>query len=384
MKYLYISFLAIALFSCQNQENSSTTQKPHAENTEHHDQVFISKQQFQGEKMALDTLSQQTFKETVVVNGMIDVPPHNKSKITTFMGGYITQTPLLIGDEVKKGQLLVSLKNTEFVTLQQTFLEVAEQLQYLENEYTRQKTLYEEQITSQKSYLKAESTYKSNLAHYNGLKKKLEMLNINPKSVLNGNIVDNINIYSPIAGSVSSIHVSNGAFVAASDVIMEIIDSEHIHLELSVFEKDIMNIKKGQKITFKIPEASNETFLAEVHLVGSTIDETTRRIKVHGHIADESKPFIVGMFSEAEIYTDELVSIGLPNEAIIPVGDHHYILVLNKETETGYQFSKTEVTIGKQTESHTEILNAKPLLGEQIITAGTSMLLNDSEGGHSH
>ncbi|PNQ75020.1 efflux transporter periplasmic adaptor subunit [Hanstruepera neustonica] len=381
MKKLYITLIALALWSCGNSEKEEPAI---VDNQEHHDQIILTQAQFEGENMQLGSIAEHDFTETVVVNGMIDVPPHNKSRVTTFMGGYITKTPLLVGDQVKKGQLLVTMENTEYVALQQQFLEVAEQLNYLKNEFTRQKTLFDEQITSEKNYLKAESTYKSSLAQYNGLKKKLQMLNINPNTVLNGNFTSTINIYAPISGSVTSVKVSNGTYVDASDVIMEIVDIDHIHLELSVFEKDIMKIKKGQKITFKIPEASNKTYTADVHLVGTTIDETSRRVQVHGHIDNDDENFIVGMFVEAAIHVNDLKSMGLPKEAVIKSGDYYYIFVLNEKTSENYIFSKTEVATGMESEDFIEILNSDKLKSEKIITKGTSMLSNDSEGGHGH
>lgn len=336
--------------------------------------------------MAFGTLAEYAFNETVKVNGMIDVPPHNKSSITTFSGGYITKTPLLIGgDQVKKGQLLVTLKNPEFVELQQNYLEVSEQLNYLKSEFNRQKILFEEKITSEKNYLKAESAYKSNRAHYNGLRKKLQMLNINPSNVEQGRITSTINLYAPpISGHVTKVNVSNGTYVSPSDVIMEIVDIDHIHLELSVFEKDIMQIKKDQKITFKIPEASDKTFEAEVHLVGTTIDEQTRRVKVHGHVDNDKAHFIVGMFVDADIIIDSIKSIGLPKEAIIEVGNDFYVLVLEEAHGDEFHLEKVKLELGKQTENTVEILNTSLLKDKQILVKGNSMLLNESDGGHNH
>ncbi|HAB28612.1 MAG TPA: efflux transporter periplasmic adaptor subunit, partial [Xanthomarina gelatinilytica] len=87
--------------------------------------------------------------------------------------------------------------------------------------------------------------------------------------------------------------VSNGSYVSPSDTIIEIVDTDHIHLELSVFEKDILKIKKGQDILFTIPEATDSIFKADVHLVGTTIDETNRRVKIHGHIEEGQAQFVV-------------------------------------------------------------------------------------------
>ncbi|MBN2867115.1 MAG: efflux RND transporter periplasmic adaptor subunit, partial [Flavobacteriaceae bacterium] len=155
---------------------------------------------------------------------------------------------------------------------------------------------------------------------------------------------------------------------------------DHIHLELSVFEKDIMHIKKGQKILFKIPEASEKNFEAEVHLVGTTIDETTRRVKVHGHVDNEEANFIVGMFVEANIITDNKKGVGLPNEAIVSENKNNYVLVLDETTTDDYQFKKLKVNTGQQDENATEILNPESLQNKQILVKGIGMLLE--EGGN--
>ncbi|WP_292942924.1 efflux RND transporter periplasmic adaptor subunit [Olleya sp. UBA1516] len=381
MNKIYILLFSLVLAACGNSEKT-TELVPETET--HNDDITITKAQFEGEKMVFGTLNEYDFNNTVKVNGMIDVPPHNKSSVSTFSGGYITKTPLLIGDSVKKGQLLVTLENPEFVEIQQNYLEVSEQLNYLKSEYNRQKTLFEEKITSEKNYLKAESAYKSNLAHYNGLRKKLQMLNISPSSVEQGRISSTINLYAPISGHVTKVNISNGTYVSPSDVIMEIVDIDHIHLELSVFEKDIMQIKKDQKILFKIPEASDKTFEAEVHLVGTTIDEQTRRVKVHGHVDNDKENFIVGMFVDADIIIDSTKGFGLPKEAIIEVDNDFFVLILDEEQTGKFHFKKFKLELGKQTEDYIEILNSEVLKDKQIVIKGTNMLLNNGEGGHSH
>ena len=376
MKYLYNLLFSIAFIACGNSEPQNI---PRSKTESLSDKIILTQAQFDGENMALGALAEYDFNETVKVNGMIDVPPQNKSSVTTFIGGYITRTPLLIGDRVKKGQLLVTLENTVFVELQQNYLEVSEQLNYLKSEFDRQKTLYDENITSEKNYLRAESIYKSNLANYNGLRKKLQMININPSSVEQGRITTSINLYANIDGYVTKVNVSNGTYVSPSDIIMEIVDTVHIHLELSVYEKDIMNIKKGQKILFKIPEASDNIFEAEVHLVGTTIDEKNRRVKVHGHVDNEDNSFIVGMFVEAEIIIKRSKGLGLPKDAVISTENSSYCLVLKGKKSSEFNFEKVKLEIGKQTEDHIEILNVKDLQKQQIVTKGTGMLLNKEE-----
>ena len=383
MKHLYILLISLVLVACGNSEKNNETTIQEQLNT---NEIAVSKQQFEGEKMQLGSLTNQVFNETIKTNGMIDAPPENKASVSTFLGGYIKKTPLLIGDKVKKGQLLVTLENTEFVEIQQQYLEVAEQLNYLKSEFERQQTLYNENISSQKNFLKAESAYKSSLANYNGLRKKLIMININPTSVEQGNISTTINLYAPIQGFITKINVSTGTYVSPTDEIIEIINTEHIHLELTIFEKDVLKVKKDQSINFKIPEASKDIFKAKVHLVGTSIDEENRTVKVHGHIHDEEQMnFIVGMFVEAEIISDSKQSLALPKDAVAKMDNDYFALVLNNKEEGTYNFDKVKLDVGKQTEDFIEILNSGRIKDREILIKGAYMILIDGiDGEYNH
>lgn len=351
VKYVYIFLFSLLFISCGNSDKNKDSNLNSSESTIEtvvtSEAIELSKDQFDGEKMNLVKMNKKPFPKAIKTTGMIDVPPNSRAIISAFAGGYIKNTPLLIGDKVKKGQPLVSIENMDFVSMQQEYLEVAEQLNYLESEYNRQKELFDENISSKKSFLNAESNFKKSRAIYNGLRKKLEMLNINAENVENGKITSMVTIYAPISGSISSVHVSTGSFVSPSDPIMEIINTDHIHLELKVFEKDILKLKEDQKVTFKVPEYSDEVFEGEVHLIGKSIDEN-RTIQVHAHLKnDEKHNFIVGMFVEANIITEESIANALPEDAVIEVENINYVLVLESETDGIYRFNKKEISLGQ-------------------------------------
>lgn len=347
--------LIVALYSCKHKETNATNG---LESTiENDDRIFVSKAQFKHNTMTLGTIEEKPFPTTIKATGMIDAPPENKAVVNATMGGYIKTTPLLVGDKVLKGQVLVTLENPDFVQIQQNYMEVKEQLTFLKAEFERQQTMKAENITSQKSYLQAESSYKSALARYKGLRKQIQLLNISIEQVEKGKISSVIAIYAPISGSITKINVTKGSYVSPATEIMEIIDNDHIHLELAVFEKDIMKTKKGQKIEFKIPEASEYIYKAEVHLVGTAI-ENNRTIKVHGHLEDESQVnFLPGMFVKANIITESLTAKGLPEKAIVEVEGENFAMLLDEETGNGYYFKQIKVIKGNSYSGYSEILN---------------------------
>lgn len=351
----FLLFL-IMVFSCRNNEGSKDIEDSNSSKRDNG--IKLSQAQFEQSDMKLGSLEDHTFPTTVHANGMIDVPPENRAIVSAFMGGYIKDTPLLIGDVVKKGQPLVTIENPEFVTLQQEYMQIKQQLAYLKSEYERQQTMVEENITSQKNFLKAESDYNAGNSRLNGLRKQLSMLNISPANVENGNITSIANVYAPIAGSITKIKINKGSYVSPAAPILEIVDNDHIHIELSVFEKDVLKLKKEQKILFKIPESSNKEYEGEIHLIGTSIDEN-RTIKVHGHPKkEENQTFLTGMFVDAIIVIDTVSKKALPSESIVTIDNLSYALILETDTDMGKQFKQVVVKIGESSEGYTAILNA--------------------------
>jgi cobalt-zinc-cadmium efflux system membrane fusion protein len=342
-------------------------------------EIQVTFTQFETGGMELGSPKETFFPKHIRTSGVIDAPPANKAVISALGGGHIKELSLLIGDKVKKGQRLLTIENPEYIEIQQEFLEASEQLTFLENEFKRQKTLYDEKITSQKNYLKAESDYKRNLAMYNALDKRLRILNIDPVGVMNGQIVSSIGIYAPISGRVTKIMVTKGSYVTPTDEIMRLVNGDHVHLELEVFEKNAMDVKEGQQIEFYFPERSEHTYSGEVHLVGTQIDEVKRTTMVHGHFdKSDSLNFTVGMFVEAVIKTGESKRMSLPETAIISTDNNSYILKLIDRSEDKYRFEMVSVEVietfkGLSAFRSTDSLNSKD---EFLIKGGYGLIQN--------
>ncbi|WP_424001121.1 efflux RND transporter periplasmic adaptor subunit [Maribacter sp. IgM3_T14_3] len=378
-KYIYkivTLFILGIISSCGDKAIKSNENG--ASETQTDDRIQITQVQFDQNKMEIASMTESDFPVMVTTSGMIDVPPENRAVVSATMGGYIKTTPLLIGDKVRKGQLLVTIENPEFVSLQQQYMEVNGQLSYLKSEYERQQTMVAENITSTKSFLKAESDYKTGIAKYNGLRKQLGMLNISPEQVEKGNISSVASIYAPIEGSITSVNVSKGTYVSPATSIMEIINNDHIHLELSVFEKDIMKVKKDQEVVFRIPEASKEVYKAEVHLVGTSIGEN-RTIKVHAHIENEDDAnFLTGMFVEANIITETSKQMSLPSDAIAVVENESFVLLLEEKKGDTYYFKQVPIkTLGSYKNRTSVSISSTLKQDAQFLSKGAFSLIGE-------
>ena len=361
-KIIYTLSIITLLFSCKEAKKVEVTLKNDG-------LLNVTKSQFQSGAMEIASPVEQDFDLLIKASGTIDVPPENRAKVTSFMSGYVKTTKLLVGDKVVKGQPIVTLESTDYLDVQKEYLEVAEQIDYLKSEYNRQKTLYDEKITSQKNYLKAESEYRRAKGMYQSLSAKLGVLNINPSNVEKGNLTSRITIYAPISGDITVVNATTGMLISPSDVIVEIVNNNDLHLELSVFEKDILKVKMNQKIKFTVPEASKEIFEGEVHLVGKSIEGKDRTINVHGHLSDAIKQkLLTGMFVEAGIVVNSKKGLGIPAEAIITENNKNFVLLLDNE-KRGYSFKKVPVSLGEKLEKFVEILP------NNLISANSKILI---------
>lgn len=370
-KSLYLLALSIVLFSCKDKK---------AEEIPVIDDNIISvtNNQFKSSAMEIANPTMQNFEVTVKISGKIDVPPQNRAQVTTFVGGNVKATRLLVGDKVTKGQALLTLENTGFLDIQKEYLEVAEQIKYLKSEYERQKTLFDEKITSQKNYLKAESDYRRAKGMYQSLRAKLKLLNISPSNVEQGKLTSVITIFSPISGDIVVMKANVGMYVAPSDVMLEIIQNSHLHLELNVFEKDILKVKVDQDINFTVPEATNEVFHAKVHLIGKSIEGNDRTINVHGHLDENMKQkLITGMFVEAAIVVDSKKALAIPAEALITENNKNFVLLLKEDKNNRFSFKKVPVKVGERLEKFVEILSGTQInSSSKILVKGVFDLVN--------
>ena len=246
---LLATILLAFTIGCSPEEEKDLATEP----TLNEGEIRLTRAQFEAGNMKVGKAEKRMFSENVRATGTIDVPPQNRAEITAIIGGFITNIPLLVGDAVSRGDLLVVLENTEYIKMQQEYLEIAERMDYLRADFERQEKLYDERITSEKNYLRAKSEFNQMQARLAGMEKQLSLLGISTSRVKNREFTSKITLRAPFSGTVTRVDVSRGTYVNPSDIIMEIIDPSHKHLELIVFEKDIMKLEAGQPVRFKVP-----------------------------------------------------------------------------------------------------------------------------------
>ena len=356
---LFGSWITIVLLSCSGREQTGAIELEETVDNGREASVIVSKAQFAEGGMATGPLSLHEFRRVIRVNGIFDVPPDYKTSISVYYGGYVKDINILPGQQVKKGQLLFTLEHQDYVQMQREYLEARGQLDYLRSDYERQKRLSEDEATSEKNYLKAKADYEVMLAKHAALEKQLQLMKIDPSGLDAGNMRSTVTIVSPINGYVTTVNATRGKFLDPSDVAVTITNTEHLHLELNVFEQDLPAIKRGQQIFFNVQSREEEEYEAEVFLVGKSVDPEKRTVVIHGHLGNEEDAvhFAPGMYVEARIRTAVDTLLSLPEEAVVNIENAYFVLVKEDSGKDGVRFEKREVIPGRKGDGYIAIKN---------------------------
>lgn len=290
--------------------------------------VEITQEQRQTIGLTLGSLQDKALSGVLKVTGFIDVPPENLVSISTQMGGVVRSIPVLQGSPIKKGQVIAVLENQDYVQLQQDYLDSKSQFELGTTEYERQQTLSKQNVNSTKILQQARANYQSSMARLYALKQRLRLININPDNLTAASIRSRVNIYAPISGYVTKVLANTGKFVNPNDVMMEIVNSNNLHVELNAFEKDADKLKAGQLVRFTLTNDTTER-TAKVTLVGKEVNQD-KTVRVHS-VAQGRFNFLPGTYVKAFIETGKNLVPSLPESAIVNFEGNKYIFVSEGE-----------------------------------------------------
>ncbi|HLZ17834.1 MAG TPA: efflux RND transporter periplasmic adaptor subunit [Cyclobacteriaceae bacterium] len=360
---------SVALLSCSG---SSEKQIASPASEKRQNEIQLSEEQFRSIDIRLGSIENRSLSGGIKANGVLDVPPQNLVSISAPLGGFVKSTNLLQGMHVNKNQVVVVLEHPDYIQLQQDYLDNKNQLEFLEQEYNRQLDLSKENVNALKALQHAKATFLSTKAKVEGLTAKLKLVNINPAKVESGEIKSSVEVISPISGFVSQVNINIGMHVNPTDIMVRIVDTEHVHAEAQVFERDIPRLKIGQVARIRLSNEDRER-RAKVFLIGKEIT-AERTVRVHCHLDGEDANLIPGTYFSAIIETGSNAVFALPTSAIVNFEAKHFVFV--EKDATSHRYQLLEITTGTSDGDFTAVDTPLNEFQNKIVLHGAFQLLN--------
>lgn len=386
--------MLLMLVSCGEKKNNSEETEMNAEN-DMAKTITFNKDQYMLAGIRTGKVTQRNMSDVVKLNGKIEVDPTNTAVVSAQLGGYIKTAGLIIGTPVKKGQVLATVENVTFINIQQEYLESINELVFLEEEYQRQKQLRDDDINSKKTFQKASFQYNMLKSKVNALEQKLALIGINKQRLKTGLVSRTANLYAPISGFIKTSNAVIGDYASPTDIVFEIVNTEKIHLELSVYESNMKQLAIGQKVRFSLANETNFNRMATIEQIGKA-SGTDRVIIVHCEIDDNSlNDLLPEMYvkSQVEVNMGAKMQSVVPSGAIVEYDNKNYIISEEKKSEDDVYFNLIEIKKGVEQDVFTAIdISEKPLENLVLVTENAYAIISafknsqegEGEGGHGH
>lgn len=401
MKKIYVPFIitivsTLITLSCNSDPSSThshadsnkSADTPNMGNPEDTNPIFtITQRQYEASQMTMGTIEKKLFAATLETYGRIHLPERNKGIASSFVGGTVSDMNLIHGQWVSKGQKLFGLTNPDLIDWQQSYLEIQGKLDYLNSEASRLKILAAENITAENNYLRAAADLRMAQTQSGALATKLKLIGIEPTELHNDGLIYSLPMIAPIGGYITEINVVNGSYLPARQSAVAIANTNHLHAEFKVLEREASLLKKDQKINFSIEGNTRKMLTASIYQIENQIDDN-RMVNIHGHIeSDADTRLIPGMSIRGQIEVGQQEVWALPSEAIIKADTQYF--VLQEVSGQPLRYEAIEVQIGERREDYISIINDAALSPTaQYLIKGAYQVYNAPDeagmGGHGH
>lgn len=349
---------------------SSTQEAIEQKNAPASNQITITADQSKSLSLKFGGLEKTKMSSVLDIQGRIDLPPQNIISVNFPLGGYLKSTKLIPGMHLQKGEVIAVMEDQSIVQLQQDYLHAKAKSTLASLEYDRQKTLYDANAGTSKNFQQAEAELKMQQVLVKGLSEKLKLIGVDPANLNETNISGQVQLKSTINGYVSKVNVNTGKYVQPTETLFELIDPDDIHVALTIFEKDLNNIHKGDEVSIHFLDDPSKNYLAEIILVNRGVDEN-RTALAHCHFKTHPKEMLPGMFVEGQVNVSNKQVLALPDEALVRSGDGEYVFI--KKTDQTFEMKSVVAGISKN--GKTEIVSGLDGVPEGSIVLNNAFKL---------
>jgi HlyD family secretion protein len=261
---------------------------------------------------------------TELVSATGKIRPEVEVKISPEVAGEIIEMPVIVGQPVKKGDLLVKIKPDNYVArvkqaeaslsaAQADSLQRKVQMLNDQLDFRRAQDLFAKKLISETDYKAAETKTQISRASYDSSLHQIDMARSNLDQ--NQDLLNKCVIYSPIDGTISVLSSEIGERVVATGdfagtEVMRVANLASMEARVDVNENDVVNVTIGDPVRIKVDAYPKKLLNGTVKRIASTAtvkNEGTQQevtnFEVRVQVEDHEVPLRPGMSASVDIET---------------------------------------------------------------------------------
>lgn len=306
-----------------------------------------------------------------------------RAQMSPAVGGQISTLPVKEGDQVKQGQLLLSIWNEDLqaelsLAKRQAQAEQARSqqacvsAQVAQQEASRSRKLFKQGLASTEATERAEGNAKAQQAGCRAAQ-AIARVSASRIDVVEANL-RRTQLLAPFAGTVADINGEVGEFVTPSPIgiptppAIDLIDMTCLYITAPIDEVDAPHITTGMPVRISLDAFHNQSFPGRVKSIASYVEDREKQARTVDIDVEfvQSTPLpklLPGLSADVEIIVSEQASsLRIPTEAII---DNHYVLRFDPDSQS---LQQVEVGIGLQNWKYSQIKSGLKA-GDHVVTS---------------
>ncbi|WEK21567.1 MAG: efflux RND transporter periplasmic adaptor subunit [Candidatus Pedobacter colombiensis] len=309
-------------------------------------------------ELVVDTVKDGNATTQLTLTGIV-APDENKMvKIFPLVSGVTQDVHVQLGDMVKKGQVLASMRSVEIAGFAKDLISSEADVRNTKRILKSTQDLYESGLASEKDLEQAKSEYEKATAES---KRAGDVMAINKTNSRGYAIV------TPIGGYVVEKNATDHMQVRADNAenLFTIADLSTVYILINIYESDISKIQNGNTVKITTLSYPDKVFYGKIDKVYSLIDPENKVMRARVKIENPGyllKPQMFAKVSIAEVAGSNLPFI--PASAIIFDNDRNYVMIKDGQAKVHVQ----EITIAKRVEDLAYVSDGLKA-GDQIITS---------------
>ena len=326
-------------------------------------------------QLQLADVSIRPVAETLRVAGRIDFDEQRLARIGATVTGRVTQIDALLGQEVKKGEVLARLNSSELSSQQLAYLKARSQLELNRRNAERAKALYEADVIAAAEVQRRASEYQISVAETRAAADQLHILGVSPAAVERlgkDGAVDSVTpVVATLAGVVVERKLAQGQVVQPADTLFVVADLSRLWAVAQVPEQQVSQVKVGQSVSIEVPALGNERLVGKLIFVGQTINPETRTVLVRTELDNHDGRLKPAMLASMLIEAKPVERMVVPSSAVVRESDEDHVFV----AEGDGVFRLLKVKLGPELAGMRVVLSG--LKGNEKLVVGGAFHLNN-------
>ncbi|MGE5362063.1 MAG: efflux RND transporter periplasmic adaptor subunit [Bacteroidales bacterium] len=322
----------------------------------------------------------------VSLPGVVGVNQGRTAHVSALLDGTVVSLRADLGQQVKKGQVLLVVHSPAFAQAKSAFLEANARLNLARRESERGRALLKGQAIQEKEVLRREAEYESATTTYGIAESNLHSLGLAQTQIddlvkrYTANKDDHrlddlaepyLDVVAPVDGRVIFKDVIAGEHVHPDKILFTVSDLGTLWALLDARETDLPYVRVGDKVAIRSTVYPDKTFEGRVQQVGDVVDEKLRTIKVRVDVPNAGLLLKPNMYIQGGIEASggSRQVMAVPDEAVQTIDGESVVFV----REAGDVFAMRPVQVGERLGAYRAIVRG--LEGNETVVAAGAFTL---------